>query len=135
MCRDINKSFTSDGQKTDSKKGSEVSKINKALNSCDESTCDYAKLKLIYECLEEIVVDKSNVLKPNTMKKLNELITIHKVKKYLHLPNNSKDLKEELTLLEIIDLPKYEFSYEEQLAIKSCIEAKLRQKIHHFVTV
>ncbi|XP_003424916.1 uncharacterized protein LOC100679700 [Nasonia vitripennis] len=133
MCRDVNKSFTTESQKLDARRPSESTKINKALNSCEESTCDYAKLKLIYQCLEEVVSTNSITVDKNTMKKLKELITIHEVKKYLHLPNTSKDLKEELTLLGIIDLPQYEFSYEEQLSIKSCLEAKIREKIHSFV--
>lgn len=134
MCHDINKSFSTESQKLDARKLSESSKVNKALNSCEESTCDYAKLKLIYQCLEEMISSNNNAIERNTMKKLKELITIHEVKKYLHLPNNSKDLKEELTLLGIIDLPQYEFSYQEQLSIKSCLEAKIREKVHSFIT-
>ncbi|XP_011494699.1 PREDICTED: uncharacterized protein LOC105359740 [Ceratosolen solmsi marchali] len=135
MCRDVNKSFTNDSQRTELRKVSELKKVNKALNSCEESTCDYAKLKLIYECLKEIIISSNSLIENNLISKLKELIRIHEIKKFLYLPNNSKELKEELTLLGIIDLPNCEFNYEEQLAIKSCLETKIRERIHRFITI
>lgn len=127
--------MAADSQKLESRKVSETTKTYRALSICDDSSCDYAKLKLMYDCLQEIIHSENPSIKPNTMKKLKELLTIHEVKKYLHLPNGSKEIKEEITLLGIIDLPKYEFSYEEQLAIKSCLETKLREKIHSFISM
>lgn len=136
MCRNLlQKSITADSQKTDSRRVSDSTKLGKALGSCEESSSDYAKLKLISDCLTEIVVIKSNGIEKDTLTKLQELLKIHRVKKYVHLPNTSKEVTEEITMLGLCDLPKFEFSYEEQLAIKSCLEAKLREKIHSFIGV
>jgi hypothetical protein len=131
----MNKSFTNDSQRTESRKVSELKKINKALNSCEESICDYAKLKLIYECLKELILNSDSAIENRLMNKLKELIRIQEIKKFLYLPNNSKELNEELTLLGIIDLPKYEFNYEEQVIIKNCLETKLHEKIYKFITM
>ncbi|XP_014211464.1 uncharacterized protein LOC106641527 [Copidosoma floridanum] len=133
-CRDITRSFTTDSQKGELKRLSESAKVSKVLAACEESTCEYAKQKLIYDCLVNIVDNKSNILEADTMKKLMDFIIINKVKKCLYLPNHSKDVKDELTLLGIIDLPQHEFNYEEQLSIKSSLEAELRERIHSFLT-
>ncbi|XP_058805270.1 kinesin-like protein KIF15 isoform X1 [Phymastichus coffea] len=129
------KSFATDKEKLDLRKVPESTKTYKALSSCEEISCDYAKLKLIYDCLKEIIYSENLSINPNIIKKLNELLITHEVKKYLHLPNESKEHKEELTLLGIIDLVKYDFSYQEQLDIKSCLENKLREKIHSFISM
>ena len=135
MCRDINKSLTVDShQKTDSKLSFEFSKTNNALGKYDETICEYAKLKLIQECLEELC-NETTTLDDNISKKLREFITIFKIKRYLHLPNNSKISKDELTLLGIVDLPSHEFSFQKQLTIKSCLEAKIQEKIHQFLSM
>lgn len=133
-CRDITSNFLVDSHKKEFKKLPEFTKVGKAISIGEESYSDYAKLKLIIDCIEEVINDK-NITDASILKKLRDFITVYNVKKCLYLPSHSKDIKEDLTLLGIIDLPQYEFSYEEQLSIKSCLEAKLREKIHSFLTM
>ncbi|KAJ8680249.1 hypothetical protein QAD02_016036 [Eretmocerus hayati] len=117
----------------DPRKVSESAKVSRILATTDESTCNYAILKFIYQCLEDVISENTKAIRPETMEKLKELLVVNKISKYLHLPNNAKESKEELTVLGIIDLPKHAFTYEELLIIRSCLEAKLRERIHSFL--
>lgn len=129
------KSYISNGQKNDYKKNLDSNKVLRALNSCEESTCHYAKLKLIYECLEQLADDLNCGLEKNIVLKLKKLLTINEVKKFKNLPNSSKISDEELSLLGIIDFPTCEFKYEECLDIRSCLENKLRERMHSFISL
>lgn len=128
------RSYISNGQKNDLRKNSETNKVLRGLHSCEESTCNYAKLKFIHECLEQLTQDQSCPLEKNTIQKLKKLLVVHEVKKYKNLPS-SKVPEEEMSLLGIINLPKCEFNYEERLEIKSCLENRLREKMHSFITL
>lgn len=105
------------------------------MSTNEESTCNYAKYKLIYQSLEDLCQNQNSSLKKNTVEKLKKLLAIHEVKKYIHLPNYSKSSKDELSLLGILELPEQKFTYEEQLEIKSCLETKLREKMHNFIAM
>lgn len=122
--------FRSSFLKNDSKKSTENMTVVKSLSSCEDSTCEYAKLLIIYNCLQEIARDGRG----ETFTKLKNLMAFHNIKKYMHLPNETKDTAEELTLLGLIDidLSKYEFSLEEQALIKKHLEARLKNKVQSF---
>lgn len=105
------------------------------MSTNEESICNYAKLKLIHLCLESITQDQNSSLSKSTAEKLRKLLAIHEVKKLIHLPNYSKNSKDELTLLGILELPEHKLTYEEQMEIKSCLETKLREKVHNFITM
>ncbi|XP_014224923.1 uncharacterized protein LOC106651087 [Trichogramma pretiosum] len=129
------RSMLTDFQKTDLKKNSDYTKINQALRSVEDSTAEYAILQMMYECLQNTIDSEASGMDNKTLNKLRDLVSIHEIKKHLHLPNNSKDHKDELSLLGIIDLPKYEFTYEEQLSIKNCLETKAKEKLDKFIQI
>ena len=129
-------SFTSNASRnvTNSNQGTvQTQKAVKYLTLCEESIGEYAKSKIILDCLKEASLNAKRSLSAGVVTKLQGLLQIHEVNKYMHLPSNSKNAQEESMVLGITDLPKYDFTYEETLSIKCCVETILREKIQKFL--
>lgn len=118
--------------KNDSKKISDCILLNKSLGLCEESTCEYAKLLQVEKCLQDLATSKDSKLNIELQQKLKKLLMVHEVKKFSHIPNDSRDVTEELTLLGLTDIEKPEFTLDEQTLIKRCLESKLRDKLSSF---
>lgn len=120
---------------TDFKKtANQLEEVNKAFSQCEDIIYNYAIKKLMYECVIDASLNVDKTLPESTAKKLKQLLAVHEVGKYLHLPNNLNNVNERLTLLGITDLPRVEFSYEDKLDAKRSIENKLRTKIKAFLS-
>ncbi|KAG7205365.1 hypothetical protein KM043_007365 [Ampulex compressa] len=110
-----------------------LEKAYKSLSLCEDSTADYVKNKMIVDCIKEASSNAGKRLSENVVAKLKGLLVLHEMDKYMHFPPTVKHTQEELTVLGITDLPKYELGYEERLDIKCCVESILREKIHKFI--
>nr|XP_034185834.1 uncharacterized protein LOC117606912 [Osmia lignaria] len=110
-----------------------IEKTVKCLTSCEESIGEHVKSKIILECIKEASTNEKKTLSEDVVTKLKGLLLIHKLNKYMHLPSTLKDLQEELSILGITDLPKYNFSCEEILDIKCYVETLLRDRIHEII--
>ncbi|XP_046750583.1 uncharacterized protein LOC124413839 [Diprion similis] len=112
----------------------QLEEINRAFAKCKGLLSDYAIRKLMYESVIETSFNRDEKLPQSTAKKLKQLIAVHEVEKYLHLPNNSNDINEKITLLGITNLSKIHLSYEEKLSIKKSVSCNLRKKAQAFLS-
>lgn len=110
-----------------------LEEVNSAFSRCQDTMSNYAIMKLIKECLIEISMKGDQFLPESTAKKLRKILSVHEMEKHLHLPNNSNDVNEKLTLLGITDLPKIQLTKEEKLQVKQSLEHKLREKTNAFL--
>lgn len=107
-----------------------LKKATKSFVICQNSMSEYAKAKLIFECIEDVSLNNNNSLSEETVKKLKELLLLHEIK---HLSLTSKQVSQDITILDIRDFPDIKFSYEEKLNIKTCVETLLHEKLHNFL--
>lgn len=110
--------------------------IDKTLNDigkCEETMCELAHLKLIYECLEYLTTDNSTILSIELRQKLQRIITAHSIDKYYKLPSSTKDCDDKLTILGILNIPKPELNHEEKKIIKTKLEEELLKRINSFI--
>lgn len=129
-------SFTYNASKnvTNSNQGTvQTQKTVKYLTLCEESIGEHVKSKIILDCLKEASLNAKRLLSAGIVTKLQGLLQIHELNKYMHLSSTSKNSQEESRVLGITDLPKYDFTYEETLDTKFCVETILREKIQKFV--
>lgn len=110
-----------------------LTKIIKSFTACQNSISEYARARLIFECIEEVCLNKNNVLPEETVKKLRGLLQLHEINKIKNCSLKSKHISQDLSILGIIDYPEYKLSYEEKLNIKACVETLIREKIHDFL--
>ncbi|CAK9816905.1 hypothetical protein ANTPLA_LOCUS9162 [Anthophora plagiata] len=110
-----------------------LEKCVKCFILCEENIGEHIKYKVILECIEEATKNVKGTLSEGVVTKIKGLLLIHELNKYMHLPSTLKNIQEELTILGIVDLPKYDLSYEEVLDTKCCVESLLREKIHNFI--
>lgn len=110
-----------------------LEKAVKCLSLCDESVGEYVKCKIIMECIKEASNNVKGTLSNDLVNKLKGLLLIHDINKYMYLPPTSSSNMQALNVLGIIDLPKYDLTYEENLDVKSRVETLLREKIHDFI--
>ncbi|XP_033202392.1 uncharacterized protein LOC117230258 [Bombus vosnesenskii] len=118
---------------TTNQESNHLEKTIKCLASCEDSIGEHVKSKVILECIKEASMNVNGILSDDVAFKLKGLLSIHELNKYMHLPSTSKNIQEELCILGITDLPKFDLSYEEILDIKYCVETLLREKIHEFI--
>jgi len=105
----------------------------KTINSlvlCEENINEHIKTNIIYHCIKRACLNHKAVLSESTVSKLQTLILIHELNKYMHLPSTMKHMQDKLILLGIIDLPSYDLNPDEKLEVKCCIETMLREIIH-----
>ncbi|KAK1132378.1 hypothetical protein K0M31_016486 [Melipona bicolor] len=118
---------------TNIQESNHLEKTIKCLASCEDSIAEHVKNKLILECIKEALINVKGTLSDDVVVKLKRLLLIHELTIYMHLPSTSKNMQEELNILGITDLPKYDFSYEEISDIKCYVETLLREKIHELI--
>ncbi|XP_012272792.1 uncharacterized protein LOC105695626 [Orussus abietinus] len=111
----------------------DADKVVEAFRSCEDSICEYARFKIILDCVKQVSRNVDNGLSEETAQKLKRLLIAYESKKFLQLPAISIESLEELTILGITDLPKITFSYEEKMDIKSCAASIIRNRIHRFL--
>lgn len=118
-----NKSRT--GQETN-----ENEKAGKSLVLCEESITERIKANIIYQSVKEASLNQNNILSKSTASKLQALLLIHELDKYMHLPVSTKCVQDDLLLLGITNLPASDLTLDEKSDVKCCIETILREKIH-----
>ncbi|XP_012541319.1 uncharacterized protein LOC105839509 [Monomorium pharaonis] len=114
----------------------ETSVIEKTMNSlalCEENISEHIKTNIVYQCMKEVSLNHKDVLSKSTANKLQILLLIYQLDKYMHLPSTTKHMQDKLMLLGIIDLPLCDFNPDERLEVKCCIETMLRERIHHMM--
>lgn len=111
----------------------ETSAIEKTINSlvlCEENISEHIKTNIVYQCLKKASSSNKDVLSKSTASKLQILLLIHELDKYMHLPSTMKHMQDKLMLLGIIDLPPCDLNPDEKLEVKCCVETMLREMIH-----
>ncbi|RLU20483.1 hypothetical protein DMN91_007093 [Ooceraea biroi] len=111
-----------------------IEKAMKSLVLCEESMSAHAKANIVYQCVKEAPLNHKGVLPDSTVSKLQTLLLIHELDKYMHLPSSTKHMPDELALLGIIDLPPSDLTPGEKLDVKCCVETMLREKIHDIIS-
>ncbi|XP_047360808.1 uncharacterized protein LOC124953451 [Vespa velutina] len=107
--------------------------ITKLFITCQNSISDYAKAKLIFECIKELCSNKNSTLSEETIEKLKELLESYEINKIKNLSITFKHTLQDLTILGIQDFPDIKLSYEEKLNIKASVEALMHEKIHNYM--
>ncbi|KAL6267302.1 hypothetical protein P5V15_000377 [Pogonomyrmex californicus] len=111
----------------------ETSAVEKAINSlvlCEENISERIKTNIVYQCIKKASLNHKDVLSKSTANKLQTLLLIYQLDKYMNLPSTMKHIPDELKLLGIIDLPSCDLNSDEKLEVKCCIETMLREIIH-----
>lgn len=114
----------------------ETSAIEKTINSltlCEENISEHVKINIMYQCMKEASLNHKDILSKNTANKLQLMLSIYQLDKYMHLPSTTKHMQDKLMLLGIIDLPSCDLNLDEKLEVKCCIETMLRETIHHMM--
>ncbi|XP_012227052.1 uncharacterized protein [Linepithema humile] len=105
-------------------------KVVKSLVLCEESINEHIKANIVYQCVKEASLNHSNILSRSTASKLQALLLIHELDKYMHLPSSTKYVQDDLTLLGITNLPASDLTLDEKSDVRCCIETILRERIH-----
>ncbi|XP_011867363.1 PREDICTED: uncharacterized protein LOC105561733 [Vollenhovia emeryi] len=114
----------------------ETGAIEKALNSlvlCEENISEHVKINIVYQCTKKVSLNKGNILSKSTASKLQNLLLIHELDKYMHLSSTTKHMQNKLVLLGIMDLPSADLNPDEKLEVKCCVETMLREMLHDTV--
>ncbi|KAK2587699.1 hypothetical protein KPH14_003814 [Odynerus spinipes] len=112
---------------------SSFTNVTKSFAACQNSISEYAKAKLVFECIEEVCLNKNNKLPEETAEKLKGLLQLHETKKIKNFSPMAKYASQDLTILGITEFPDFKLSYEEKLNVKACVESLLSEKIHDFL--
>ncbi|XP_043285006.1 uncharacterized protein [Venturia canescens] len=110
-------------------KTSKISRIVKLIDSCANSTSNYAKLTLLRDCLHKLS-ETDEADSQNIMSKLKNILATHEACKYLQLPKKDK---QELTLLGITDLPETQITTLEKRDIQNRLEYLFFAKLNQFI--
>lgn len=89
------------------------------------------KMKLIYNCIKEETC-KKEALTNEACVDLGRIFLINEAIKCQNFPNDSQNIQEPIDFLGVLDTIKRELDDKAKLAIKSFIEAKLRERIFAF---
>ncbi|XP_011068784.1 PREDICTED: uncharacterized protein LOC105154755 isoform X2 [Acromyrmex echinatior] len=107
-----------------------IEKTIKLLVLCEESISEHVKINIIYQCIKKASLNPKDIFSKSTASKLQMLLSIHELDKYMHLPSTTKYMQDKLILLGICDLPSCHLNSDEKLEVKCCIETMLREIIH-----
>ncbi|KAI4486934.1 hypothetical protein M0802_012191 [Mischocyttarus mexicanus] len=107
--------------------------VTKSFIDCQNSISEYAKIRLIYECLEEICLNKDTTLPDETKDKLKGLLESYEISKIKDISITLKQGLYDLSILGIQDFPEYKLSYEERLNVKACVDRLMQEKLHDFL--
>ncbi|KYN04743.1 hypothetical protein ALC62_04379 [Cyphomyrmex costatus] len=110
-----------------------IEKTIKSLALCEKSINERVKINIIYQCIKKASLNLKNVLSKNTASKLQTLLLIHELDKYMYLPSTTKHMQDKLVLLGICDLPSCDLNSDEKLEVKCCIETMLREIIYDMI--
>lgn len=105
-------------------------KAVKSLVLCEESIHEHIKANIVYQCVKEASLNQNNILSKSIASKLQALLSIHELDKYMHLPSSTKHVQDDLMLLGIINLPVFDLTLDEKSDVRCCVETMLREKIH-----
>lgn len=108
-----------------------LDKTLQKLTKCEKSIVELAKLKLIYECLENITTN--NQLPSDLNNKLEQILLSHNVEKYLHLPTDTKHGNIKSSLLGIMDVKKPELTVDEKKVIRKILENNINIRTNSFI--
>ncbi|KAL0109290.1 hypothetical protein PUN28_014405 [Cardiocondyla obscurior] len=113
----------------------ETSIIEKTISSlvlCEKNISEHIKANIVYQCIKKASLNDKDILSKSTVSKLQTLLLLHKLDKYMHL-SSSNHMQDKLVLLGIVNLPSCDLNADEKLEIKCCIETILREMIHDMI--
>ncbi|XP_043480936.1 uncharacterized protein LOC122510386 [Leptopilina heterotoma] len=108
--------------------------LMKKCTAWDNQNYNTTKLKLIYNCIKEEARNNKEALTNESCVKLGKILLINEAIKCQNFPSNSENIQEPIAFLGVLDTIKRELDEKTKLAIKSFIEAKLRERIFNFTS-